>query len=259
MTKKNFNKAVGYILLPLITFFVASAICLRVTAGFVKEADRRESVVSSTFEIYSINPATLLGPLETNAPNAFTQLGSGEDFYWENQYLPEAYSPVQWTQADYVMVTDRFLQQVLNEPLKNWKTHSLGFVTDCNDADAGPQSLTMDLFRSTDTREEESRIELNVSVYPKSGQVNRFETEYYPSVNGVASLELDKIKIPAEEALQIVEMNGGQNTRQSVNNKCEVVVSLTAGIMDNSWSVRYQSDGKTLLGAFVDEQTGKQK
>jgi hypothetical protein len=125
------------------------------------------------------------------------------------------------------------------------------------DTDLGPQLMSLKLFQAGPKQDD--RIELNISILPRSGQADRRELFYAPYLSGKDSMPLDQIKIPVEIVLALAEENGGYAVRHSVNNDCEVRISLTAGILNDDWSISYESNGEYLMEIWVDEQTGKHK
>jgi hypothetical protein len=73
---------------------------------------------------------------------------------------------------------------------------------------------------------------------------------FYRPVFGANVIDLDKLKISADEALSIAEENGGKTMRQSVQNDCDLYL-----VLDGNWQVVY--DGSSTLKINIDPYTGK--
>ena len=63
----------------------------------------------------------------------------------------------------------------------------------------------------------------------------------------------------AEEALQIVEMNGGVQYRTYTNNNCSIGITYRANSPEYGWDVSYSSEEPTGIRAWfnIDPYTGK--
>lgn len=214
-------------------------------------------VVSDTYEVYSFSPSSVLLSKENGDTNLFILEGQGSDSFWENRELLQTYPSVHWTQMDYIIAVEKFLQENTNEGVEDWNTTNLSFRLNCEDASSGPQNFFIDLARknqSTSTNNN-GRQELKIEVFPKSERFLFWKRIYDTSHEGNPYLDLDEISISAEEVLNLVEANGGKQIRQKVNNSCDIRIDIGA---NDDWTIDYYGgNGKRYLIMFVDKKTGK--
>jgi hypothetical protein len=70
------------------------------------------------------------------------------------------------------------------------------------------------------------------------------------------ALDLGRIQVTAEQALQIAEQHGGEAARLAAGNDCQIRVIVVGGLWDGDWRVYYEFNASS-LAIQVDEQTGK--
>jgi hypothetical protein len=187
----------------------------------------------------------------------------------KNVFTPEAVTPmsgeteapsVKWRQADFYRITQAFHEVIWQEPIEAWQLNTMVFSVPCVDAQAGPQALELRLFRSVRTRQANSRLERTLFLRPQQNRISWSEREIWPERFRWQTLDLARIKIPAEQALQIAETWGGHLERWKVEDRCNISGILMAGQRGNDWRIRYEADiGGLLFEIQVDEQTGKTK
>lgn len=251
-------KSVSKFFLLIIGIMGLVSFCCYQMINILAKADRREKIVAQTYEVYAINSDTILNSLADGDTDVFVMLGEGDEFYQERISPPSVAPPIQWYQTDFMTITDEFVRHLSGESLYNWDMHRLIFWADCTDADFGPQRMNLKIFK--EGTGEDDRIELNISLQPRSEQITRWELSYSPYLKGEALMPLDQIKIPVERAFEIAEENGGMIARQFNENECAIRISLVAGVRENDWDITYQSmDGHTIFDIWVDEKSGKAK
>ena len=82
-----------------------------------------------------------------------------------------------------------------------------------------------------------------------------------PSKNW-AVINMEQVKITAQDALQIAELNGGHNTRTQIDQKCSISITLAPDGLFSGWQVSYFSPNTpdvNHLDVYVEEDTGEYK
>ncbi|MCL4527874.1 MAG: hypothetical protein M1282_00480 [Chloroflexi bacterium] len=213
---------------------------------------QRETLVSTNEGTYSMD-----------SPTIFQSLAAGKtDVFIRQMTTPSATSvnlpPVRWTEANYLLVASAFSQMVWHESFDSWKLERLHFGLDCKDESLGPQWSSLDVYKAIQSPEGGARIERTLFISPDENQVSWNGAEYYPDVEGKSFFNPSEIKIHAEEVLHIAETQGGEKERQSVDNVCQIDLSIVAGLSDNNWIVRYTGyHGDYLFQIEVNQQTGE--
>lgn len=212
-----------------------------------------EEQVSSDEGAYAIDSQTILQSLTNGDTQVFTSLTATPDATPQTN-LP----PVHWSQANYFQIAQAFNEMKWKESLDSWKFNDIFFRLDCDFVSLGPQFASFKIFKTIHTREEDSRLVHYIHIDPQQDRVSWGKTEYYPQVDNWSYLDLTKIKIPVEGALNIAENNGGQQARLAVNNNCNIFISMVAGLRDNDWQVWYSGNGSDKLFIIeIDEQSGE--
>jgi len=187
-------------------------------------------------------------------------LDEGADVFTPQETPPEVTPkvlPVKWSQEDYFRVAQALHESVWQEPLDSLHLNALLFRLDCEDTSFGPQFMALDLFRVSQSREMDSRVERHLYIEPWLNQVEWSEVEYYPAQFNQLALDLTLVRVSAEEALAIAESNGGQEARLGAENECEISGSIAPSVRDGDWRVSYLSERRTTLFEInIDEQSG---
>jgi len=239
--------------------YVWWAVLIVVIASLACEAqdfspEIKEEQISSGEGVYTFDSQTILQSLAQSETSVFTlQLSTPES---PRTGLP----PVQWSQVDFYRIAQAFHEFAWQEPIESWKLNELFFKLDCEHAPLGPQFMSLDLFKSVHVRQTNSRLWRAIFIKPQQNQVSWIGIEYYPERSRWSSLDFAQIKIPAEQALQIAESQGGQEARLAAENKCWIDGALVAGLRDNDWRIAYTGEGLVRLFEInIDEQTGTYK
>jgi len=180
---------------------------------------------------YKINPESILSSLDHVGENVFTPEATTP----ENPIFDQPFS---WHQADYLKIASALHSVVWKESLKGWKLYYMHFSASCRDNPNGFEFGEFVYFKTIPYKGWLKDYEVRgLQVAPQYGDVASGGSEYYPGplFGGWKSIDLDKIKITAEEALKIAEENGGQATRLSVQNNCTIQLRLSGY---SGWQVR---------------------
>jgi hypothetical protein len=201
---------------------------------------------------YSINSETILSSLEDGNANVFTP-------EMATPSVPIFEEPISWSQADYLKIADALNEFVWNEPLDDWKLFSMDFITACHDDPRGfglgDLYFFKTIFHKNGKLGETGRGYL---ISPQYGDVEWGGRQNfpYPFPSGWKSVDLEKVKITAEDALRIADENGGRKSRMSVQNQCKINVSLSGY---TNWEVYIYSykTGNSIFRMVIDPYTGK--
>ncbi len=216
-----------------------------------------ESMESSDFRYYTIDPATLLESLDRGDTDAFKLFTTTA----EAMPTPFPYTDsVSWSQTDYFRVAQALYQQAWQEPLEAQNIYYMSFRTNCAEIEQGLFSWAkIDSFKVVQTGKEETRIEYRNSIWPSNHSVTAFKWEYTPNINKWEPLDLTQFQISAKEAIQIAEKSGGAEKRLKYENDCRIT-AIALGSKGNVWDVSYRNnrDGRryTIFNIAVDAQTG---
>jgi len=212
--------------------------------------DEEERIIMKG-ESYSINPDTILEDLSENKIDVFTPQEEGQ---------PEkSREYVQWKPADYYLIAQTLHELIWEEPLVAWNMSLIIFDWDCENFDKGPQQAHFRYYKAEKMRERKSRFVSDVLVNPLENMVSGLREEHYPRVVLWDAIDLAKLGVSAEEALDIAEKNGGAETRAAVGNSCQISVILNPALPDyDGWQVMYTGNSLGVVDLYyIDPETGE--
>lgn len=198
---------------------------------------------------YVIEPSTLLQSLTQGDKKAFVLMTATPPVY-----PPFASEPVQWKQADYFFVAESLFQHAQTQTLTDYKLNEMDFRVDCYEVSSGFQSGGFSYFKTVQS----SRLEQMMSIIPNENIVRLTEVKHIPEREKWESIDLDRVRITVDNALQIAEENGGSRVRGEVSDNCAVLAFYEAGGKYDGWLVTYFSNG-SLFDINIDAQTGEFK
>jgi hypothetical protein len=205
---------------------------------------------------YAIDPETLLNTLANDETNAFLPITEHD----VDRSTPPSGSSINWTQADYFYIVDEFYRLVLHDTLGDWQLNSMNYSLSCAEVDIGSQNGRFEFFKIVkNENDQEVLISRFIDVDPRYRVVLLWEREFVPYVITRSSIELTNIKFASADALQIAEDNGGQNLRLSLNNGCDITLSLSPDSAEyRGWKVLYsrRGSGKVAFDLNIDPFTG---
>jgi hypothetical protein len=175
---------------------------------------------------------------------------SVDDVNWSGPALyPE---PIEWRQSDYLKIGNALNQFAWNDTLEDWNLFHMAFSTSCQD---NPSGLVRGDFRYFKTIFEKGKIKYTwrtMFIIPEYLNVAWGGDAVYPRPPwGWKKIDLNKIKVTAEDAIRIAEENGGREARLRIQNKCNIVLLLLPQRFDG-WHVSIGPD----FDIFIDEHTG---
>ena len=117
--------------------------------------ETHEQQVSSGDGVYAFDSTTILQSLAQGKKNLFTPQSATQEP--SKSDLP----PVQWSQTDFYRVAQAFHELVWQESMEGWKLRDIFFRLKCEYAPSGPQFVNFAIFKTTRTRQVDSRLERN--------------------------------------------------------------------------------------------------
>ena len=205
---------------------------------------------------YEIDPRTILEAIDQGKIDVFESAiaTSNTD---SNPPLSTGIFP--WNQSDYMKVANALHQYVWKENLNNWHLYSMYFYKDCQDNLAGFDSGKITFFKASNGLF--SNTTHLMDIYPVGHGVSWGGKANFPRpISGWESIELNKIKLTADDALRMAEEKGGQEFRLKVKNACSIDVFINPNPnQDDDWIVYYDNKGLSTFELHVDPYTGEYK
>jgi len=205
---------------------------------------------------YWINSADLIDALQQGKRDAFINVSRYQSFL-----PPYAAQPVEWSQSDFLYVTQSLHRSIWQESLDNYSLKDMQFSLKCTETAAGPQSAQLRFFKTEDTDQYPSQLIHDFVVLPDENKIAVNASRYSLYDNRWQAIDWAVIKIPVEDALQIAEHNGGALFRKETDNRCAISAEITS---DNNgkWVIIYSSGSGDQEKSFkleIDTQTGDVK
>lgn len=178
----------------------------------------------------------------------------------EPEIFPSGSPVVPWKQADYLRVANAVFLSVWGETSANWKLKQITAQTNCAGVAFGFQRMSFMFFKIDKNEDDDMYVhtQREIFIVPEKNLIWLYERESSPVTPlrlWDIGLDVDTI-IPAEEALRIVEENGGRSARMGID-KCTISVDAIAESNDNNWQVWYSSGYNHFIKMEVDEKTGE--
>ncbi|MBI3160261.1 MAG: hypothetical protein HYZ26_11750 [Chloroflexi bacterium] len=226
---------------PYIRWPVVATLGFLVLVGVSVYYGQGSEQIIDDYPSYSFDPDTILtylraGEGEGFAPIEFTDAVSGCCIR-----RPQT-SVVFWDTATFLELAEWAHLLAWGEPLEGWNLEVMTFELKCDEAQAGPQRARL-LFSNV----ERNRFRFTTSfseivIRANSGIVTVHRETYSPYPDVRPSIDLDRLLVTAETALEMVEVSGGAESRASVEENCEVLMvfnpTLPEGYNDG-WEVIY--------------------
>ncbi len=249
MKKRNLRILLGILFAISFCF-----ICGRLY-GFIDPLGLEEhpDVILKKDEYYAFDPQTILQDAVEGKPAQLTLVPG------EPEIQPSDNPVVPWRQADYFQIVDAIYLAIWGETPTNWKLEQFEVQTNCTGLGLGYQRMDLTFYRifKDETTGKYLRKKRDIFIIPEKELIWVRETEIFP----VSPLELRDIGldvktiIPAEEALRIVEENGGRTARAGID-ECTISATVHKGANDDNWLINYFSNHSFLM-LEVDAKTGQ--
>ena len=167
---------------------------------------------------------------------------------------------VTWSMDDYLQVRDLFVSQITHDEYTDWKTSQISFRLRCDQATVGFQLGDIESVRTHTDGHFYYRTERTITIFPQIERLIYTERQFEPDIFKVKPIDTTRLKIMADDALDIAERNGGSAIRDEVADKCGIEV-IMLGWRGLYWEVSYafrESDRKDFV-VNVDGATGEVK
>lgn len=182
--------------------------------------------------IYSFDPNTILTALDQSDGTIFQHLSD-----YQAPVFPSGTFP--WRQQDYLKIANALNKFVMEDSLEGWSVYNLHSFRDCSDNPVGFDNFIITYFKIDGDRYIARAIDIwSLSKDAAIGGDMSFPRPFLIGWSNWPSLDLKGLKVTAAEALQIAEAQGGKTFRGTVNNQCDISVSL-----GDSWHISYTPNG----------------
>jgi hypothetical protein len=236
----------SYLTLKFLTGLMVFILSSPITACSVEISENKESL---TKHYYRISPEILLGAIDENKTDIFSPLGNApDDIPVEQRYL------VSWSQADYLKILNVMFETALKDKMSAWQLNSISFSMNCSEYKSGFQNGYFILFRKIHENGQDVRIARTIFVDARNKYIYVGDDIYSPTISDWSSIDLEKAKMSAEDALASAETIGGTSVRLREGNACHLSVRLSPDTASyNGWFVGYEplGGGKYLFSANI--------
>jgi len=207
---------------------------------------------------YRIDPKMTLIDLQNGKTDILTQVLA----------TPEISSPLDsgssflWNFSDHRKVADIVWNQTWGDDSKDWSIFSMYFIADCQDHLDGFSIGNFEYFKPTNSQEGNGYSDRSVLLNPLYGIVDTGSGTSYPRpLFGWMKIELESLKVTADDALHIAEENGGRKARLSVNNQCTIFLNYSPNYKFNVWhvSISHNNELPNIFEINIDPYTAKYK
>jgi hypothetical protein len=215
-----------------------------------------ETQITVFDQYYLIEPISLLESLKQGDMSAFTPVKERPELFSIDQQVV-----VNWQQADYFYIAHTLYEGVVGNTLRGWQLNSMDFQLSCKEMSNGFQNGRFDFFKVIKEKEDEFRISRFIDIDPRENFIHVKEKKYYPHLARLEVIDFAKLKVSADLALRIIELNRGADIRDSVENNCDISIILSPSPANDGqyWVVTYSrnDDHTLLLYVRIDPYTGK--
>jgi hypothetical protein len=217
--------------------------------------DAKETEIDKSDKEFDIDSSTILEALAQGKKDVFTERKETP----AEESTARREEPVNWSQADYFRVANALHQFTWNEPLDSMNLYSMYFSLSCDEAENGFQYTQLRFYRVIETDKGEARINRGIEIDPRTDYAAAWEAEYYPNLSKWKPIDLSKVEITADQALQIAENDGGRDKRIAAGNECYItIVMSTDTIHYRGWTIDYSNaDYADVFYDEIDPVTGK--
>jgi hypothetical protein len=185
----------------------------------------------SDIRAYTYDPKTILVALDRGDETVFQPL---LDWGEERVFQPDSFA---WQQQDYLKIANGLSWISNQDTLEEWSVFSINSSRDCADNPVGFDAFSITYFK-TDGERYATR---EIVVKPLAKEIDWAGNMDFPRpfLFSWKSIDLEKLKVTTDDALQLAEANGGKAARQAVNNDCNILVALAPNADDTDLGVYY--------------------
>jgi hypothetical protein len=224
--------------------------CIGMSFSAKAVADLFQEPVDS---FYLFSPKTILQSLSQGNSDVF--------FPQPDTFEPISTEPtmvVKWSQNDYVNIGDALHSQLWNEPLEDWKLHSMLFYADCEHIDQGPQQARFEFYKITRAFYPRLGHEETIAIAPATNSIWLKNEGLNSRAVYKHSIDLMQLQISVDDAFQIAETQGGREARLGVKSNCSVSAILAPDGAAKNWLINYSNkDNPRIFDIAIDEYSGE--
>ena len=168
---------------------------------------------------YTFDPEMILTVLDQGRGEIFEPI---PDYAKSYVFPPGSFA---WQQKDYLKIVGALNQVASKETLEDWEIFLMIFARNCADNPVGFDDLRITYFKTDGDQYTTQEID----VYPlaKGAEWGGNASFPRPFLSGWKSVDLEKMKVTADDALQMAEANGGEKARLAAKNQCKILESLS--------------------------------
>lgn len=167
-----------------------------------------------------------------------------------------------WTQREFETIGVSFTEKVLRDTPERWKLAHMGFSLNCQDVGVGLQFAYFKLFRNQGDWPNNARFERHMRVFAQDREVTYYDEQAVPDLQSWSAIDMKKVRVSADQALNIAEHNGGSGKRPAVGEPCGIRIEMN-GWEGNHWRVTYSylvsAKRSVDFVVIVDAETGNVK
>jgi hypothetical protein len=250
--EKEVKESMNNTKLAFSVFLALTILLFSVLACNVGQTEKETTLFD---QYYTIEPVSLMESLKNGSMSAFTPTDERPEILPVDQQVP-----VNWFQADYFYIATTLYDRVLAKSLDGWQLSSMDFRLGCSKIQYGFQNGRFEYFKVVKEKDQESRMSRFIDVDPRGNFVHVIEEEYYPKLVDWEVIETARLKISADQALQIAESNGGDKSREAIGDSCSISLILSPSPASNKgWVVSYtrNDDRTSIFKIQIDPYTGE--
>lgn len=183
---------------------------------------------------YKIDPKTIVEAVALNDTNIFQP-------EQEMALTPIPNLIVSWNQATYQSIARAVYQAVWQESQASWSLSRMEFHTGCSDGLEGFDWGDFTYFKDIRVNGENMYSAREIQITPEHGDISwGSDTNFPRPLLGWERIDLNRVRVSAEEALRTADTKGGKDIRLSMQNRCQIYVSMYPEAYGyNDWKVSY--------------------
>jgi len=203
--------------------------------------------------IFRIAPETIFSSLNRGDTDVFLPNSRSVDDRFEGPIL---YDDIGWSQSETLTIVHALDNYIWKGTLDNWRLSFMTFDVDCQD-DLGKLSIgrfryfmttfydgkIIDLWREVEVNSEYGFVAWGDGAKSK-----------HP-IFGRASIDMERLKVTAKDAIRIAEEHGGRDARLNVQNQCSIYLALAPKGDKKGWWVSYNTS--EIFEILIDPYTGE--
>lgn len=180
---------------------------------------------TNNYGCFQIDPATILDSIDKGEteifspePRACEDIISDGNILYKGTYL--------WNQADYLKIANSLNGFVWKDTLEGWSIYKMFYQADCQE-DPSLRNADIIYYKTTFDKGRILYATRVMEVEPAYINVEWGGGAFYPHpLSGWKGMDVNRLKITAEDALRIAEENGGREARAKFDNQCYIDLLL---------------------------------